>query len=678
MAIYHLSAQIIGRSAGRSVMAAAAYRSGERLHEERTGQVHDYTKRKEIESEIHAPENAPGWMRERERLWNAVDAAEKRKDAQLAREFNMALPKELDAERQRELVRRFVKEEMVNRGMVADVAFHRDHPGNPHAHVMVTMREAGPEGFGPKNRDWNRKDLLEAWRETWAAHANRELERAGRAERIDHRTLKAQGIDREPTRHLGPAAAAMERKHLHPDRGRVVREVQEYNRNLIDFQAAKAELERLRDQRERQEKIRASEGYLKRRIEHLEERAGFLTRRDEHLSRALGAGGARAHEESRSAAGIRAEWSQVATARRHLEEGRSRYEAALARVRPGGDPVFEAHAQRLRTGNWTREQSRAVLAVERQEGRPLMPAEVFHEREAASQHAYELHRTIEGRTRDLGALEAYQRELNGVARDLNAAREAHRPYESWLSRTITQRVSRVEREAEQRTWREWDQAAIRYRALLEWSRHTDPRLLSSSPTLGGYRSYEEAERDGHAKRQAWREELDRARGALPGALEREARFRGAQQAHEAAEKVRLERGLRDPGVRQRYEERLATRLWKPEEARAARALEAQLGHPFTPKDRDRFQHPDHAPAWRGADRAERLGPYREGRAAGTLRPDRSKDEELRGVWRAIKEERFPGFKERIQALEQERWRTRPRALDRNDRVIYVPGRGYRV
>ncbi len=246
MAIYHLSAQIIGRSSGRSVVAAAAYRSGERLHEERTDQTHDYTKRQEVESEIHTPVGAPEWMQDRERLWNAVDSAEKRKDAQLAREFNLALPKELDAERQRELVRSFVKEEIVQRGMVADVAIHRNDPNNPHAHVLVTMREVTPEGFGAKNREWNRPEQLEHWREQWADHTNRALERAGREERIDHRSLRAQGIEREPTRHLGPAAAAMERKHLDPDRGRVVREVREYNRTLVDFQGAQSELERER------------------------------------------------------------------------------------------------------------------------------------------------------------------------------------------------------------------------------------------------------------------------------------------------------------------------------------------------------------------------------------------------------------------------------------------------
>lgn len=246
MAIYHMSAQIIGRSAGRSSVAAAAYRSAERIRDERTGQIHDYTKRHGIESEIHTPGSAPEWMRDRSRLWNAAEEAETRKDAQLAREMNIALPKELSADEQKELVRSFVREEFVKRGMVADVAYHHNDPDNPHAHVMLTLRDVTPEGFGSKNRDWNHRDLLDAWREKWEEHANQALERAGRNERIDHRTLEAQGINREPTRHLGPAAAAMERKHIPTERGEAARGGEAYRGQVIEFEKAKAELECLR------------------------------------------------------------------------------------------------------------------------------------------------------------------------------------------------------------------------------------------------------------------------------------------------------------------------------------------------------------------------------------------------------------------------------------------------
>ena len=163
MAIYYYRGQVISRSKGRSSVAAAAYRSGTRLVDRRTGLVHDYTRRRrgEIESFVLAPEGSPAWVRDREELWNMVEEGERRKDSQLAREFDLALPVELAPEDQRGLVRGFVAEQFVERGMVADVAVHRDKEGNPHAHVMLTMRSVGPEGFGKKVREWNQRDLLE-------------------------------------------------------------------------------------------------------------------------------------------------------------------------------------------------------------------------------------------------------------------------------------------------------------------------------------------------------------------------------------------------------------------------------------------------------------------------------------------------------------------------------------
>lgn len=242
MAIYRFSAQMISRSAGRSAVAAAAYRAGAELTCDRTGQVHDYTRKGGVvSSEIIAPNGAPEWATDRARLWNEVEAAEKRKDAQLAREVELALPRELTPDQRLELVRSFVRSEFVSRGMVADIAIHEpkasDGGQQPHAHVMLTTRTLGPEGFQGKNRDWNDKGLLENWREAWANHANRALERAGQEQRIDHRSLeaqrqdalamgddrKAQDLDREPQPKLGPTAAAMERAGIQTDRGDTLR-----------------------------------------------------------------------------------------------------------------------------------------------------------------------------------------------------------------------------------------------------------------------------------------------------------------------------------------------------------------------------------------------------------------------------------------------------------------------
>ena len=204
MAIYHLTAKIVTRSTGRSVVAAAAYRAGERLEETRTGNTYDFTHKRGIEhSEILAPEGSPDWTRDRSKLWNTVDEREKRKDTQLARDLEIALPIELDANAQVALLRDFVHHHFVSKGMVADCAIHRDNPNNPHAHVLLTMRALSKNGFGLKERSWNAKPSLDIWRRGWEEVANRHLALAGVPVRIDHRTLKAQQLDLIPGRKIG-------------------------------------------------------------------------------------------------------------------------------------------------------------------------------------------------------------------------------------------------------------------------------------------------------------------------------------------------------------------------------------------------------------------------------------------------------------------------------------------
>ena len=227
MAIYHIQASVISRSSGGSAVAAAAYRSGEKLTDERTGEQHDYSRRSGVDgSEIIAPEGAADWVRDRDRLWNAGELSEKRKDSQVAREVRVALPRELDPEQRRELVREFAKAEFTGRGMVADVSYHDGTSGNPHAHILLTTRQLKSDGFGGKDRSWNDKELLLRWREQWAERANRAMDRAGSRERIDHRTLaeqrqeaiergqvkRAAKLDRDPQIHLGKAGAALRRR----------------------------------------------------------------------------------------------------------------------------------------------------------------------------------------------------------------------------------------------------------------------------------------------------------------------------------------------------------------------------------------------------------------------------------------------------------------------------------
>ncbi|MDH4745872.1 MobA/MobL family protein [Sphingomonas sp. CBMAI 2297] len=257
MAIYHLRLKVHSRSLGhaatpggatrRSAIAAAAYRSGERLFDIAQGRYFEFDKPDVFHTEIMAPdaEPAPAWVFDRQTLWNQVERAEKRGDAQLAREIEITLPRELNRGQQIALVRDFVREHFTSLGMVADVALHEpcaaDGDRQPHAHVLLTLRRldpATPTGFSTlKERDWNERediaravaearkrfnntgldedkaalDVAEArrnvnvWRAAWADHANRALEAAGSVARIDHRTLEAQGIFRLAQPYLGVA-----------------------------------------------------------------------------------------------------------------------------------------------------------------------------------------------------------------------------------------------------------------------------------------------------------------------------------------------------------------------------------------------------------------------------------------------------------------------------------------
>jgi Ti-type conjugative transfer relaxase TraA len=215
MAIYHLHVKVIGRKAGSSAVASAAYRSASRLRDERIDRVQDFSaKRGVVYSEVLLPDNAPEVWSDRERLWNDVEAFEVRKDAQLAREVEFSLPRELSKTQGIELARDFVQAEFVDRGMVADLNVHWDKAEDgslkPHAHVMLTMREVDENGFGQKVRDWNRTELVEQWRERWAELANERLAELDIDARIDHRSLEAQGIPLEPQTQIGAPAQRIE------------------------------------------------------------------------------------------------------------------------------------------------------------------------------------------------------------------------------------------------------------------------------------------------------------------------------------------------------------------------------------------------------------------------------------------------------------------------------------
>jgi len=243
MAIYHLHVKVIGRKSGSSAVASAAYRSGSRLRDERLDRSHDFSgKRGVVHSEVLLPENAPEAWSDRERLWNDVEAFEVRKDAQLAREVEFAIPREMSERQGIELARDFARGEFVDRGMIADLNVHwdmaEDGSPKPHAHVMLTMRAVDEDGFGPKVRDWNRTQMVERWRERWAELANERLAELDIDARIDHRSLEAQGIALEPQSQIGAPAhriedRSIEGERIEADRAEMHREIARGNGERI-------------------------------------------------------------------------------------------------------------------------------------------------------------------------------------------------------------------------------------------------------------------------------------------------------------------------------------------------------------------------------------------------------------------------------------------------------------
>lgn len=218
MAIYHFSGSIISRGKGQSAVASSAYRAGEKLHDFRSGTTHNFLKFKSdlIHQTILLPEQAPLWLSNRERLWNEVERVEKRKDAQLAREFVFALLLELTPAENTDLAITFVQDAFVRHGMVADLCIHTGHGGanQPHAHVMLTMRRVTQNDFGLKEVTWGAKCFLYAWRRLWADVCNDTLAQHGHDARIDHRTLKAQGTSLEPQGKIGPPSSPFYQQRL--------------------------------------------------------------------------------------------------------------------------------------------------------------------------------------------------------------------------------------------------------------------------------------------------------------------------------------------------------------------------------------------------------------------------------------------------------------------------------
>lgn len=243
MAIFHMSFSNISAGKGRSAIASAAYRSGEKLFDDKEGRNYFYARTVMPESFILTPQNAPEWASDREQLWNEVEKKDRKSNSRYAKEFNVALPVELNEDEQKELLKKYVQENFVDQGMVADVAIHRDNPDNPHAHVMLTNRPFNPDGtWGlkskrenildengnkiytgnsrfPKSRkvwlvDWDKKEKINQWRHNWAVSVNQVLEQKNIPDRISEKSFADQGIDEVATQHEGINSKRHERKEF--------------------------------------------------------------------------------------------------------------------------------------------------------------------------------------------------------------------------------------------------------------------------------------------------------------------------------------------------------------------------------------------------------------------------------------------------------------------------------
>lgn len=254
MACFHFSASVISRGHGRSVTSASAYISGEKLRDAFEGRIYDRSYRRDVEyKQILLPPGAALELLDRQTLLDALNHAERRIDSQMARSIHLALPDELALPEQVDLVQEFVRTNFTRYGLCADIAIHQgeleegrkptsiepvtERKDNRHAHIIVPFRAVNERGFcrtKQQTRFMNGPPYLVAWRESWANLQNREFERRNLPVRISHESLAAQGIDREPTIHLGPGAIALELRGIRTERGDIYRGISNRNRSRED------------------------------------------------------------------------------------------------------------------------------------------------------------------------------------------------------------------------------------------------------------------------------------------------------------------------------------------------------------------------------------------------------------------------------------------------------------
>ena len=322
---FSMHVSYVSRRAGSSAVRHAAYRAGERIWDERASRMRDYTTKLDVvHAEVLAPGGTPEWMRDRSRLWNGVEAAERRKDSRLAQEVYVAIPREVRPEKRVDAIREFVQDTFVAKGMIADFAIHApsatDGREDPHAHVMLTTRHVEGDGFGLKCRVWDHPARIAEYRLAWERHANQALARSGSIQRVDARSLRAQRrdaeerlrraiarrdrgsaryharataiLDRIPEIALGRAASHMEKQGRQTERGKKLREIREANAQTRDarirkgIETAMREIGRL-ERSDRMERLRAE---IKERAIHAlpvaMQRRVYLRRNRRRLARA--------------------------------------------------------------------------------------------------------------------------------------------------------------------------------------------------------------------------------------------------------------------------------------------------------------------------------------------------------------------------------------------------------
>ncbi len=292
MALFSMNVSHVSRRTGAHIVRYAAYRAGERLKDHETGRTHDYTSKSDVlHKEILAPEGAPDWARDRERLWNTAERAERRRDSRLAQEVYVAIPREIPPDRRLRAVREFAKETFVARGMVADIAIHSplgtDGKEIPHAHILLTTRGIEGDGFGRKQALWSHPMRCREFRAAWELHANTAFANAGMLMRIDRRSLveqrreverkldhaverglrsvalrladRAASLDRVPEPSHSRATSHMEKKGIRTRRGDQIREVRRRNRLSLD-------------ERRRQRRLEVERAFRRQRIERIKSR----------------------------------------------------------------------------------------------------------------------------------------------------------------------------------------------------------------------------------------------------------------------------------------------------------------------------------------------------------------------------------------------------------------------